>query len=417
MATASISMNSESSNTMIKKILYVHYQRFERDGSFVHTREFAAAFGDLCTARAIQFSVLAPPLITTPGVVVRSRLLNFLREIWRKLGPYYLRDVKVLIGQLRHLVRERRYLAREKPDIVLMRFEGEALSVLWACRLLGIPSAIELNSPDREELPSGYRQMPGLRQWFTNRHALELAHGAFAVSEQLAIPMRVDCGAKPVMTIPNGVDIERFDPALSGVEVRQRYGIAGDAVVYGFVGSFAPWHGIDLLVNAFTRLLIKHPSIHLLLIGQANAQWKELLDRLAGPDLAPHITITGFVPPKEIPPYLAAMDVTVLPNSAYYCSPLKLFEYMAMAKPTVSVCTSPVAATLQDGEEGLLFPQGNVDALTAALDRLTKDKELRARMGAAARRRIERDYTWKHNAAQVFKLLEEVYSQSRHGTG
>lgn len=399
---------------MIKKILYVHYQCYERDGSFVHTREFEAAFRKLCVAKDIEFSVLAPPLVSSPPEV-KSQNLSFPRRIWRKLGPYYLRDIKVLVLQVWRLFREWRYLAREKPDIVLMRFEGEALSLLWACRCLGIPSVIEVNSPDREELPRDYRQMPGLKGWFTNRHALKLAGGAFAVSEQLAAPMRAGCGAKPVMVIPNGVDIERFDPALSGAEIRQRLGIAEGAVVYGFVGSFAPWHGLDLLVDAFAHLLQEHPSVHLLLVGQANAQWQELLDRLAGPGLAPHISITGFVPPQDIPPYLAAMDITVLPNSAYYCSPLKLFEYMAMAKPTVAVGTSPVAATLQDGEEGLLFQQGSVAALSAALGRLTDDRELRMRIGAAARRRIERDYTWQHNAEQVFRLLEGVYHPSRHG--
>lgn len=400
---------------MINKILYVHYQRSERDGSFVHTREFESAFRKLCTAKGIQFSVLAPPLVSYAEVP--SRDVSILRRVWRKLGPYYLRDIKVLVFQFRHLFRDWRYLAREKPDIVLMRFEGESLSILWACRLLGIPSVIEVNSPDREELPRGYRQMPGLKEWFTNRHALKIAHGAFAVSERLTASLRADCGAKPVMTIPNGVDIERFDPALSGSEIRRRLGIAGDAIVYGFVGSFAPWHGIDLMVDAFTRLLKAHPSIHLLLIGQTNPQWKALLDRLASPALAPHITVTGFVPPWDIPPYLAAMDITVLPNAAYYCSPLKLFEYMAMAKPTVAVSTSPVAATLQDGEEGLLFRQGDADALTAALDRLTGNEEPRARMGAAARRRVERDYTWGHNAEQVFGLLEAAYRQSRHRAG
>lgn len=398
---------------MIKKILYAHYQRYERDGSFVHTREFEAAFRKLCTANGIQFSVFAPPLAEHDEA--QSQQLGVLTQFRRRLGRFYLRDLKVFLIQVWRLFGELRYLAREKPDIVLMRFEGEALSLLWACRLLGIPSVIEVNSPDREEFPKDYRQMPGLKNWFSNHHALELAKGAFAVSEQLAVPMRAGCGAKPVITVPNGVDIERFDPKLSGAEIRRRFGISDDAVVYGFVGSFAPWHGLDLLVDAFTRLLKSHSAIHLLLVGQANAQWKGLLDRVTGPDLEPHITVTGFVPPQDIPPYLAAMDITVLSNSAYYCSPLKLFEYMAMAKPTVGVRTAPVAATLQDGEEGLLFPQGSVDALAAALDQLTKDKELRTRMGAAARRRIEREYTWQHNAEQVFDLLERVYRQSRQG--
>lgn len=400
---------------MIKKILYVHYQRAERDGSFVHTREFEAAFRKLCAAKGIQLRVLAPTLLSSPQAL--SKKLSFLGRVKRKLGQYYLRDIKVFVVQVWRLYREWRYLARERPDIVLTRFDDNTLSILWACRWLGVPSVIEVNGPERDEISMDYRQMPFFKKLFTNRHALELADGAFTVSEQLSAPMRAVCGAKPVMTIPNGVDIERFDPAIPGAEIRRRLGIAGDTVVHGYIGSFAPWHGLDLLVDAFAHLLKEHPSIHLLLVGQANAQWQELLDRLAGPELTSHITVTGFVPPQNIPPYLAAMDITVLPNSAYYCSPLKLFEYMAMAKPTVAVGTSPVATTLQDGEEGLLFRQGNVDALTAALGRLTDDRELRARIGAAARRRVERDYTWRHNAGQVFGLLEEVHRQSRHGAG
>ncbi len=398
---------------MIKRILYAHYQCYERDGSFVHTREFEAAFRKLCTAKAIQFSVLAPPLVAGDGG--RAERTSFLRNLRRRLGRFYLRDIMVFALQVRHVFGHWRYLAREKPDIVLMRFEGEALSLLWACRWLGIPSVIEVNSPDREEHPSNYRQMPGLKRLFSNRHALKLAHGAFAVSEELAGPMRADGGGKPVVTIPNGVDIESFAPGISGKEIRRRFGIADDAVVYGFVGSFAPWHGLDLLVDAFERLLKDHSSIHLLLVGQANAQWRPLLARIAAPDLAPHITVTGFVPPRDIPPYLAAMDITTLPNTAYYCSPLKLFEYMAMAKPTVGVRTGPVAATLLDGKEGLLFAQGSLDELGTALDVLTRDAELRRQMGAAARLRIERDYTWQHNAEQVFDLLDNVHRKSRQG--
>ena len=395
---------------MIKKILYAHYQRYERDGSYVHTREFGAAFGKLCAARGIKFGVLTPPMLA--HAEVQSRQLSTLTRIRRKLGRIYLRDIKLFLVQVWRLFGQWLYLSRERPDIVLMRFEGESLSLLWACRWLGIPSVIEVNSPDREELPGDYRQLPGLKEWFSNRHALKCADGAFAVSEELAVPMRDGCEGKPVVTIPNGVDIEHFDPTLSGNGIRQRFGIAEDVVVYGFVGSFAPWHGLDLLVEAFARLLKVHSAIHLLLVGQANVQWQELLARITAPDLAPHITVTGFVPPREIPAYLAAMDIATLPNTAYYCSPLKLFEYMAMAKPTVGVRTGPVAATLADGQEGLLFAQGKVDELAAALDRLTRDKELRSTMGAAARQRIERDYTWQHNAEQVFALLEKVHQRS-----
>lgn len=387
-----------------RKILYVHYQRNERDGSHVHTREFEAAFGELCQAKDIEFHVISPPLGShtdqSPGTWSRLK---------RKLARYYFHDIKVLLREMVGFVRSLRLLRRERPDVVLTRFNGDTLSILWACRALGIPAVIEINGPDRDELSVHYHPLPLLKNLFTNRHALALAQGAFTVSEQLSAPLRAtENEGKPVRTIPNGVDILHFNPNLSGTVIRQRLGISPESIVIGFVGSFAPWHGLDMLVDAFSRILPETHGAHLLLVGQPNRKWRKLLDRLEDPGLRSHITLAGFVPPKDIPSYLAAMDIATLPNSAYYCSPLKLFEYMAMAKPILSVSTEPVRDTLRDEEEALLFPQGDTDRLTASLARLCADPGLRERLGEAARRRTEREFTWRHNAEQVFDLLEDA---------
>lgn len=389
---------------MMRKVLYFHYQRSERDGSYVHTREFEAAFRKLCDEKGMAFVVVEPPLVvpenSAPGVLGRFR---------RQAAKFYMRDLKALLRQWRRFGSERAILRREKPDIVLTRFDGNTLSILWACRRERIPVVIEVNAPDREETDHAYRQIPGLRSLFTNRHALRLAGGAFTVSEEISLPLRRDAGGKPVRTIPNGVDIERFDPAASPLPVRRRFGIPDDHVVFGFVGSFAPWHGLDLLVDAFFALVLDGLPVHLLLVGQPNPQWQALLDRLKAPALAPHVSLAGFVPPKDIPPYLAAMDVTVLPNAAYYCSPLKLFEYMAMARPTVAANTGPVAATLADGHEGALFPVGDLAALTEQLKEMALHPGRRGVLGRGARGRMEREFTWRHNAERVFALLAEVW--------
>ncbi len=393
----------------MRKILYVHYQRSERDGSHVHTREFEAAFGALCQARNLEFTVWAPALVshaTHPQSTPWGRFKH-------RLARYYLRDIKLFIQQLVRTVREWRMLRRERPDIVLTRFDGKTLSILWACRWLGIPAVLEINGPDRDEESGTYHHLPGIAALFNNRHAMTLAQGAFAVSEVLAEPLRQAGRGKPVRAIANGVDPARFNPQHSGQTLRARLGIGPDAHVIGFVGSFAPWHGLDLLVEAFSRLQDEFPQAHLLLVGQANPQWQALLTRLQSPALAGRVTLAGFVRPAEIPDYLAAMDITTLPNTAYYCSPLKLFEYMAMARPTVSVATAPVAATLEDGVEGLLFPANQVEALTLALRRLLADPVLRRQLGQAARLRIERDYTWEHNAQHIFQLLQQVAEAPR----
>lgn len=392
---------------MIKKILYFHYMRSERDGSHVHTREFETAFGALCAAQGIAFKVFSPALVTP-----HTGLPTLLSRLRRRLAKFYLRDVKSLLIQLARSREERKVLRRERPDVVITRFDSYTLSILWACRREGIPVVIEVNEPEWDNMHAEYRQLPWLRRLFTNGHAMELADAAFAVSDEVSNPLRKFARGKPVETIPNGVDIARFDPGISGEAIRRQFDIGNDRVVFGFVGSFAPWHGLDMLVESVLTLIEEGLQVHLLLVGQPNYHWQALLDRLHSDRLGAHVTLAGFVRPKDIPPYLAAMDVAVLPNAAEYCSPLKLFEYMAMARLTVAAGTPPVAATLADGKEGLLFPVGDKAALTELLRQLASDsayrRRLQAEMGQAARRRMESEFTWRHNAERVFRLAEAV---------
>ena len=69
---------------------------------------------------------------------------------------------------------------------------------------------------------------------------------------------------------PNGVDPERYSPAVDGTAVRRRHGLEGRRVV-GFIGSFGRWHGAEVLADAFGRLLARRPewrdSVRLLMIG------------------------------------------------------------------------------------------------------------------------------------------------------
>ena len=390
---------------MISKVMYFHYQRSLRDGSHVHTQEFESAFRRLCATRNIAFSVVAPTLETGVGGV--ESVLEKVRHFFAKM---YLRDFNVLLLQWCRARREQAILKEKRPDIVLTRFDDNTLSILWACKREKIPVVIEINAPD-DENSGQYRRLAWFKHLFSNAHAMLLSDGGFAVSDQVADPIRPFASAqKPFVTIPNGVDTQRFRPSISGSEVRMRHAIPRDRVVLGFVGSFAPWHGLDMLVEAATRLLKEDLPVHLLLVGQANPKWQPLIDQVRGPGLDQHVTLSGFVAPHDIPSYIAAMDITVLPNAADYCSPLKLFEYMAMARPTVAVEIAPVAAMLANGVEGALFPKGSVDALTARLRELVVDGESRQRLGSAARSRMEKDFTWQHNAERVFGLLERVLS-------
>jgi hypothetical protein len=88
-------------------------------------------------------------------------------------------------------------------------------------------------------------------------------------------------------------------------------------------------------------------------------------------------------------------------DHAFYFSPLKLFEYMACGVPVVAAATGQIAEVVQDGATGFLYPPGDLEALTAACDRLLADSALRRRLGQAGAKVIHSRYTWDHNAARV----------------
>jgi glycosyltransferase involved in cell wall biosynthesis len=126
----------------------------------------------------------------------------------------------------------------------------------------------------------------------------------------------------------------------------------------------------------------------------------------------------GAQPYDQVPQFLALADIGVAPfdlgahaplgEFGFYWSPLKVFEYMSMAIPVVTVDVAPLNTIVREGREGLLYPSGDVDTLTYALARLAGDQELRLRMGAFARDRVVADYSWKSHCEALDRILKQI---------
>ena len=100
------------------------------------------------------------------------------------------------------------------------------------------------------------------------------------------------------------------------------------------------------------------------------------------------------------------MDVAVVAHDRTgVASPMKLLEYMAMAKAVVAPRLDNVRDVVEDDRTGLLFAPGDVDALATALLRLAGDPALRARLGHSARESIQTGRNWRRNAERVLELL------------
>lgn len=121
-----------------------------------------------------------------------------------------------------------------------------------------------------------------------------------------------------------------------------------------------------------------------------------------------NITFTGWVKHDLIPSYIAAMDITIIPNSNAYGSPMKLFEYMAMGKAVIMPRLGPIEDVATDGHNCVMFEPGDKESLKSALHDLIKDAGKRARIGHAALKTVQENHTWEKNARKIIEITEIV---------
>ncbi len=311
-----------------------------------------------------------------------------------------------------------RALGGRRPAFVYQRYSLNNFTGVRLARRMGVPLVIEYN---------------GSEIWMRRHWGHPLAHER--LSERIerldlraadlvvvvSTPMKDEIcgrGVEPsrVVVNPNGVDTDRYSPDVDGSAVRARYSLQ-DAVVIGFIGTFGPWHGADVLARAYVRLRASHPDlaprVRLLMIGDGVTlpDSRRIVNVGSATDAA---VFTGLVPQEQGASHLAACDVLVSPHvpnpdgTPFFGSPTKLFEYMAMGKAIVASKLDQIGEVLAHEKTALLVPPGDVDALTDALARLIRDRALRECLGAEARRAAVERHTWREHTRRTVERLMAV---------
>jgi len=189
----------------------------------------------------------------------------------------------------------------------------------------------------------------------------------------------------------------RFDPAAG----RAALG-AGDRRIVMFLGTARAYKGVEDLVAAVR--LLGRADVVLALVG-AGRRWAQ----------GPHVIATDPIPFDDVPRYLAAADVVVVPQRATSDTvgqmPAKIFDALALARPVVSTRVSMIPEVL-DGC-GLVVPPGDPPALAAAIGRLLDDQPLARELGARGRVRCEALYSFAAARARLFPLVERVAASGR----
>jgi glycosyltransferase involved in cell wall biosynthesis len=199
----------------------------------------------------------------------------------------------------------------------------------------------------------------------------------------------------------NGVDLARFSPGPSGV--LERLGIPADAPIVGFVGRLTADKGVPELIEAFDTILKRVPDAHLLLVGWFDAAEDALSQSVRKRiEANPRIHCTGYT--ADAAPFYRVMDLMVLPTWREGF-PNAVLEAAATGIPVITTLCTGSRDSVVPEVTGLLIPPGYPEAISEAVLRLLLNKELRLRMGTAARRWVLEHYT----NDRVLGLLTSYY--------
>jgi PEP-CTERM/exosortase A-associated glycosyltransferase len=227
--------------------------------------------------------------------------------------------------------------------------------------------------------------------------ALKRADMCFPISEALKEEI-ISRGVSPekIVVVPNGVDIRKFTPGEASPKLVDDLGLRGK-LVFGYIGTFFHYEGLDLLIEAFETLAGKFESLVLMLVGDGELmpKLKELASKSSHSD---RIIFTGRIRNDLIVDYYKLFDLLVLPRrdarEANLVTPLKPLEIMSMAKPLVASDVGGHKEIVIDGVNGVLFPYEKVNGLVEKCEGLISNETNRLRLGEGSRVWVINNRDW-----------------------
>jgi glycosyltransferase involved in cell wall biosynthesis len=398
-------MNQRESN-IPKRVLYFAPEFYFSYGARTHAREFFHALQRLpqvCQATVFpekERLILPSADSTTRPITLKKIAIRVLPEklrfACRVFWPNKTRYQKLL-----------QQLKSQNTDLAILRLSDD-FRYLGKLRndLPNLKLCVEMNATIFAESKKNIPFRKKLQQLEANEFAKA---DAICVVSSYWRDYLLKLGVPPrkISVNPNGVNLKNFQRQNSElVDLRRQLGIKPQSYVLGYAGGMESFRQLPRLVDLIVNLKDQgEKNIFLLIIGKGQDQplIKERMQiaNLRHPNCA---ACVGWQPYTKLPGYMELFDLALLPFTAPYCSPLKLFEYLGMGLPTIGPDVPGVRDVFEDGKHLLLAKQ-DASNLTELILKLKENPELTRTLARQGQEHIRNNFTWDHNADRVLNFI------------
>ncbi len=221
---------------------------------------------------------------------------------------------------------------------------------------------------------------------------------------------RGHCRADRVFVVRNGPDLERLKPVTPEPELKQ-----GRRYLLTYVGAMGVQDGIEYALSALHDLVHKSGRQDVSLVLMGNGDHLPKLQALAQElQLDDYVNFTGWVSGRDVVRYLTVADVGLSPDPRSplneHSTMIKTMEYMAMGKPVVAFDLTETRFSAQDA--ALYATPNLVEDFANKIEVLLDDEELRLKLGAIGRKRIEEELSWDHTKQHLLLAYQMLFPSS-----
>lgn len=256
-------------------------------------------------------------------------------------------------------------------------------------------------------IPQRYLQPFGV---FIEKQNLRMIKKVFVINNKLKSYI-ANLGGDPenITVLGAGINLNNFDPSMNGGDIRAEYGIRNEDFILFFMGWLYHFSGLKEVIQELA--CTDDQRIKLLVVGDGDA-YSDLQKLRESLSLEDRVILCGKKTYQELPHYIAAADVCLLPSYPWEpimqeIVPIKLYEYMAMAKPVLSTKLPGVMNEFGQ-ENGIVFVDRPEDVVNMALS-LKRDNKL-LHLGLEAREHVAQ-HDWKIIADRFETALEECINE------